>query len=543
MISGDTAGQYDRHLRARLIDYFALEGLPWPRRLWDIGSLLALEELVEASTWASSRVLSPAAVDWQRHELLKIIGPDIGLGDKELRAELTQLLNKPLPDPSPAHRRLREVIGHARGGYLSRWATAAAQPVAQRPAPERLARVVAAHLLDLGYDASPLAAWIGQLHREQATTDQVLQGAVGLDGAAPQQFTVLAVLDSAPKIKQASNHKAWVSGREVVTWLQKRGHPTAGLRAAGGFLYQVTARDPFSAASQARELVERMVARSSFMRDKRDGIRPAAQLWVDQHPDPIPFATPARGADMLSLVNEEHLYQVDGSRTLIDDALELAAPVNRGALGPAVAGAWAAIESLLSHPDDPTEDERSGKAVAADRMAAIIACSWPRAELTALAHRHRPEAPDALSAALVACTTNRDRAAAVADALMAGNTLQPVARFRRDADVAAVHRMQRVVADPKRELATAVTVFTIAMRRLYRTRNIVLHGGSTQGVALKAALRVAAPLVGAGLDRITHATLVEGLAPLDLAARAEVGLKLVGGETGLSVVDLLEPQR
>ena len=32
---------------------------------------------------------------------------------------------------------------------------------------------------------------------------------------------------------------------------------------------------------------------------------------------------------------------------MIDDALELAAPVNRGALGPAVAGAWAAIESLL----------------------------------------------------------------------------------------------------------------------------------------------------------------------------------------------------
>ena len=246
---------------------------------------------------------------------------------------------------------------------------------------------------------------------------------------------------------------------------------------------------------------------------------------------------------MLSLVNERHLYQVDGQRTLIDDALELAAPVNRGALGPAVAGAWAAVESLLSHPDDPTEEERSGKAVAADRLAAIIACSWPRAELTALAGRHRPETPDDLAAKLAGCTTNRDKASAVADALTAGDTLAPPNRFRRDADIAAVHRMRRVVNDPRKELATAATVFRIAMRRLYRTRNIVLHGGSTQGVALKAALRIAAPLVGAGLDRITHATLVEGLEPLDLAARAEVGLKLVGGETGLSVVDLLEPRR
>lgn len=534
---------YDSHIRARMIDFFTLEGLPWPRRLWDVGSLLALQELLEASSWARHRVLSAGAVDWQRRELLRVIGPDIGLGDKELRAELTSLLNKSLLDPSPAHRRLREVVGHARGGYLSRWAAAAARSEEQRPQPERLARVVAAHLLDLGYDASHLAAWIGQLAHQRATAEEVLQGAVALDAAAPQEFTVLTVLESAPEREQAQKHEGWVSEREVVDWLKQRGHPTSGIRAGGGFLYRMIARDPFSAAGQARELVERMVARSSFMRGNRGGIRPASQLWVDQHPDPIPFATPARGADVLSLVNEGHLYQVDGQRTLIDDALELAAPVNRGVLGPAVAGAWAAVESLLSHPDDPTEEERSGKAVAADRLAAIIACSWPRAELTALAHRHQPEAPDALADALAACKTNRDRASAVAAALAAGNMLKVADRFRRDADVAASHRMRRVVTNPKGELATAVTVFRIAMRRLYRTRNIVLHGGSTQGVALKAALRIAAPLVGAGLDRITHATLAEGLTPLDLAARAEVGLKLVGGETGLSVVDLLEPRR
>jgi hypothetical protein len=92
-------------------------------------------------------------------------------------------------------------------------------------------------------------------------------------------------------------------------------------------------------------------------------------------------------------------------------------------------------------------------------------------------------------------------------------------------------------------LGDAATTFKIAMRRLYRARNIVLHGGALQGVAVESALRAAAPLVGAGLDRIAHATLVEELAPLDLAARAAVGLRLVGGETGLSVVDLLEPPK
>ncbi|MFD3822073.1 hypothetical protein [Streptomyces sp. NPDC058625] len=59
-------------------------------------------------------------------------------------------------------------------------------------------------------------------------------------------------------------------------------------------------------------------------------------------------------------------------------------------------------------------------------------------------------------------------------------------------------------------------------------------------MALEASLRTAAPLVGAGLDRIIHADCTEGLDPLDLAARADISLTLVNGETGLSVVDLLE---
>lgn len=60
-------------------------------------------------------------------------------------------------------------------------------------------------------------------------------------------------------------------------------------------------------------------------------------------------------------------------------------------------------------------------------------------------------------------------------------------------------------------------------------------------MTLEASLRTAAPLVGAGLDRVVHAERAQSLPPLDLAARADVALKLVGGETGLSVVRLLEP--
>jgi hypothetical protein len=146
-------------------------------------------------------------------------------------------------------------------------------------------------------------------------------------------FTVLTVLDNMPEPEQAQRHEAWRTAQHVIEWLTRRGHPTSGIRASGGFLYHVTALDPFSAASNARELLDRLVARSSFLRGDRSSLRPAAHLWVDQHPDPIPFATPARSADVLSLRTEGRLYRVDGWPTAIDEAFELASPVNRGARG------------------------------------------------------------------------------------------------------------------------------------------------------------------------------------------------------------------
>ncbi|MFJ1914305.1 integrase [Streptomyces sp. NPDC088147] len=524
-----------------MIDYFTDEGTPWARRLWDIGSVLALEELWEAGSWQAQGVLSPAACDWQRAELRALIGPDRGLGERELRKEITALLSAPLPDPSPARRRLREIVDHARSGYLERWTAAVAG--SSRPGPERFSRTVAAHLLDLGYSASHLLAWAQGLYAERADTARIAESAAALARSSPRSFDVLIALHSVPQRDLAEPLANWMPKGKVIAWLREHGHDTAGIRSGGGFLYQFTALDAYGAAEQARQMIERMVARSSFLRRNRGGIVPLPYIWVAGHPQPIPVTPPARGADVLTLVNEGHLYRIHESRSRIDDALELAAPVNQGPLGPAVAGAWAAVEALLSHPDDPQEVERSGKAVAADRLAVIIACSWPRAELTALAHRHKPPRPDALSERLAACRTNLDRASCLSDVLrVSGVDAFDFSGARtKHSDRPAAERMAALLTDPRRVLNEVMGTYRIALRRLYRTRNIVLHGGATQGVALHASLRTAAPLVGAGLDRIVHAAQVQQVAPLDLAARAEVALRLVGGETGLPVVKLLEP--
>lgn len=539
--SSAAADLYARHTLARMVDFFTDEGTPWPRRLWDIGSVLALEELWEAGAWQAQGVLSQGACDWQRNQLRAVIGPDVGLGERDLRKEITDILSAQLTESHPSRRRLRQIIDHAQGGYLERWAAAVAKP--DRPKAERFSRTVASHLLDLGFSASFLLEWAQRLFRQQADTVSIAQSAIDLATRPLGSLEVLVALDGVPNRDLAERLEMWRDKGKTVAWIAEQGFSAAGIRTGGGFLYTFNARDPYMAAEQARQMLERMVARSSFLRRRRNGVTPLPYIWVAGHHTPIALQPPARGADILTLVYEGHLYTVHGNRSRIDDALELAAPVNQGALAPATAGAWAAVEALLSHPDDVKDPERSGKAIAADRFAAIVACSWPRAELSTLAHRHSPAVPDALALAVSQEITTQAKARRAAEALIVGGANVLIFDKSRtpDSDRTAAERMSELVANPRQVLGDATTAFKVAMRRLYRARNIVLHGGSTRGVAVDAALRVAAPLVGAGLDRIAHASLVEGLAPLDLAARAEVALKLVGGETGLSVVNLLEP--
>jgi hypothetical protein len=237
---------------------------------------------------------------------------------------------------------------------------------------------------------------------------------------------------------------------------------------------------------------------------------------------------------VLSLESNKTMYLVNQSDRL-DEALELAAPLNAGPAASAAAGAWAAIEALLYHPGDQADVEE-GRAVAADRLAAVVTCSWPRAELTTLSYRHKPPTSDAISDALRTCQSNMERSEVIARALAAGTPLV----LKSPADVAAAERMKAVLGAPYPQLCDVRCIIQGVLRRLYRQRNIVVHGGNTAAIALDSALRTAAPLIGAGIDRLVHAQLINQVDPLDLAARAENSLALAGDPLGPALPKLLE---
>jgi hypothetical protein len=79
-----------------------------------------------------------------------------------------------------------------------------------------------------------------------------------------------------------------------------------------------------------------------------------------------------------------------------------------------------------------------------------------------------------------------------------------------------------------------------ALRRLYRLRNLVAHGGRTDSIALEAGARAAAPLVGAAFDRIHHANISESLSPVELIARAQQRIALLDITNKTELISLLD---
>lgn len=229
----------------------------------------------------------------------------------------------------------------------------------------------------------------------------------------------------------------------------------------------IEAPDPHAAAQKAADIADRLCARVAV--GTSHTLRFDQAVYIAGHPRPL-GAKRTRRADVHALERENRLLALNDSES-IDQALELLSHLNTGPAPVAAAAGWASVESLLSGPGD------ADKVVTAERLANLVACSWPRAELTTIAWRRI------------------NQMEASKDALL---------------------------------------------RRLYRQRNLVVHGGLTAGFGLASALRTAAPLVGAGIDRVAHATLTGEIRPLEIAARAHVEINRAGTSDAPPLTRLLE---
>ncbi len=520
---------YEQYAAACLLS-FCGPRTPWQRRLWAIGPVLGIREALEASDAAAEGHLSDRAARDLRSVLLRETGPDLGVGDLPQRRALRECLGSELRRDSGEYVRLREILGRVRADYLRRWASGIADPD-RRPGAERTARAIASHLLDAGFTPQYLHRWFSFRfhHGVEVTLAEIVEEAAALAATPPATFEVVIPVEAAPRTR-AKMPASWLTAQDTSKWLRSNRFSTSGLRQDGGFLMRISARDPWGALELANERLERFAARVAL--GARAVLRDCGRAWIAGHKKALPLRNVRRGVEIRALELEHRLYEDEGQCRL-DAALELVAPLNSGAPSSAVAGGWAAVEALLLGAGDSGD-----RGVAGDRLAAIIACSFLRAECTEVAYAHSQAADDPLSADLRHAASSRLRAEIIERAVRANRPL----RLGDPADQVGLARIQAILGMPRKRLRDIETYLAAALRRLYRHRNLVLHSGRTQAVCLRAALRTAAPLVGAGLDRLVHAHYVEGLQPLELAARARLNLDLLESADGVSPVLLLEPR-
>ncbi len=506
----------------RLMEFLSPDP-PWSRSLWSVGLILGMEELFEASSLLQSGTLSEASVKRICASLQLKMGKDPAIRSSE-KAHLRLQLNTPPKAGGPAHHTVAQMASSLKLEYLSRWANIAHKG---EYAVEMFARCIASHLLDAGFSAQH----VRQLLKNKAsgsdpfTLAELCEELHSMHSNSRERpFEVLLAFRQKPKLTHGLP-EGWLHQRNVSRWLIDHQFDTTNVRAAAAIVLSISARDSGAAAQIAREMSDRFAARAILATGKPLELYP--DLWVAGETGPTPLIGESRGVRVKELDREGRVFTTTGSDDSVEAALELLAHLDESSPPAAIAGGWGAIEGLLADPGD--------RATAADNLASLVACSFPRQELTSLSYRAQEEHPY-IAEMLGGIETNRQRSEKLAELIRARNfpTLKALA------DQAAVRRLEKLFSDPSSELKTVRDSIAEAFHRLYRQRNLVLHGGRLNSVALKASLRTVSKLAGAGMDRITHAHYVQQVRPLELVARANLSIALISKDRALECVSLLE---
>ena len=491
---------------------------PWHRRLWNIGTCLSLREVVEyADTCIQGATTSSAGLHYVIETTRRETQRDPGVAhlSTQIDATFDRLKVKTKDVPRNACDELRHLAQRAEHEYLTQWMKSELHQEV-----EFTARAITSHLFDLGYSPDHLYRW----HR--AKSPQALSGlleeASTMTTEMPQRDFEVFVPCSAPYEKPTGTNKVlrWLNGPEASTWIQRNTNAEKPRRYTGGILFTVDAKDPWAAIDQARSIATRADARIRVAQPTSQRLKLEETAYIAGLDNTYELKPTPLRIEIGSLYRQNAVYNFDnGLPTKTDDALLLASHMESANPGAAITSGWAAIEALLIRPDEDKHYQ------AADRLAALITCSLPRAELTHLAYQHKPDHPDTLSEQLETANNNYQKIQLVEEHLKTGATLA----LTKPSDLAAQNRVQEMINTPGETLKRVNRYITESLRRLYTQRNTISHAGSLQSITLNATTRTTFSLVGAGLDRIVHAQLNDAeLEPLALVARAETELELLG---------------
>jgi hypothetical protein len=348
----------DQITAARLVELLA-PSTPWNRSLWSINTLLTLREVLEAADASRSGILGEDSLRRLSSLAIRLMGKDPGLLDAEKQVLQDALRTSPRHG-GLAYHTIAQLLDQIEPEYLVRWANALG--TTPQPQPERTARSIAGHLLDQGFSEEFLYAWFTKLFYQDPAQLSLIQ-IIRLTQADLVQrpftdFDVLVAFKNAPK--SASGFPArWLKSEQLSQWLRGNQFDVSNVRASGGLLLNIRARDANAAAHLASERVDHFVARASV--GTNVPLLPWPMIWVRGETAVFPFGPRARGVKVKALYREDQLF--NRSDSSVDAAIELLAHLENSSPSAAIAGGWAAIEALLAEPND-----RAGRRTASHRL-------------------------------------------------------------------------------------------------------------------------------------------------------------------------------
>ena len=509
----------------------------WHRALWQVGTTVAICEVAEAAsaTWGGS-ITSPEALrDVQASSSNQVLR-DAGLGPVAVREKYKSAIAA-LPSKqsatSPADRAVVEQLAdRGRAEYLLRWADHVRTGQLVAGEIEVAARLTTAHLLDEGFHKSHIHGWLTNTASDEALEDVLTNGHEMLQSGLRQFDLVLPVTKADPKVTPSlasvsvtpeTYTAAFDATTNASTFARERTVATA-------IRLSFEARDPYSAVAMAVTWMQRLEDRVSVGLG-RSGITFGERIVDTTTRKVREFRGEARPLNLPSVQrNGQYLSTASSSsaQARIDDALGMLAANQYRSTPTGIASIWAALEALLGLP--------GAKGVeAADRLADIVACSFPRAEVTELARRWERQGTDQLATQLGALSTTAEKASLMMETITSG--VDPA--FEAPKDIAALHRMRQLLDDPHEVLSRVRGYYVATFRRLYYQRNFIMHAGKLDSVSLRATSRTAPQLVAAGIDRLVNASFVGEMEPHALAARARIELGMIGAPGAKPLHELL----
>lgn len=225
-----------------------------------------------------------------------------------------------------------------------------------------------------------------------------------------------------------------------------------GIRAHVAIILKVTAKEMTGAAQVVRSESDRYATRTLLATAFTLSRLP--KLWVSGSAAPVDLSHDRRGVALEELFREDSVF-VQRLKQKRRRSPRITRSFERQSPAAAVTGKRGAIEGLLA----PSED----RSAAVDNLTSLLACSFPRAELTKFGHQVRHQFPEQY-VDLENPITNLHRACVIGSMIIA----ETMPALQELCNHAAVTCMGKLFRNPKGELEIIREVIADSFPRLYK---------------------------------------------------------------------------